>query len=63
MSSKRYVPEQMPLPEAVMSTQKGNIWNLGEGLLVSLGGLVLIAAIILYIPIWLPQAIRDEMKR
>lgn len=46
-----------------MSTQKGNIWNLGEGLRLSLGGLVLMVALLVLLPYWLLQELKNEMKR
>lgn len=46
-----------------MSTQKGNIWNLGEGLLVSLGGLVLMVALLVLLPYWLLQELKNDLER
>lgn len=48
MSSQRFAPKQ---------------GSLGEQLLIVLCGLLLPIIIIVYIPLWLPAAIRDEMKR
>lgn len=47
-----------------MSTQKYNLWkDLGQGLCLSLGGLVLMIALLVLLPYWLLRELKNEMKR